>query len=55
VVIIWSMCDGEHENEGIVEELCSKLGESAPKEEIEKAVSDITKELEKVGLLVECK
>jgi len=48
------MCDGKHENKEIVEEFCSKLGENAPKEEIEKAVSDITEQLEKVGLLVKC-
>jgi len=55
VILIWTMCDGEHEDKEIVDDFCSKLGENAPREEIEKAVSDITKQLEKFGLLEKCK
>jgi intergrase/recombinase len=51
VILIWSMCDGERDEKQITDEFCSKLGESAPKEEIEKAVSDIISQLEKFGLL----
>ncbi len=51
VVLIWTMCDGKHETKEIVEDFCSKIGEKAPKEEIEKAVLDITQELEKLGLI----
>ncbi len=54
VILIWTMCDGKHDNEEITKEFCSKLGENAPKEEIEKAVSDITRQLEKFGLLEKC-
>ncbi len=51
VILIWTMCDGKHDSKDIVEEFCSKLGKKVPKEEIEKAVSDITQQLEKFGLL----
>ncbi len=45
------MCDGKHEVKEIVEDFYSKIGKKAPKEEIEKAVLDITQKLEKFGLL----
>jgi len=51
VLLIWTMCDGEHETKEIVENFCLKIGDKAPKEEIEKAVTDITQKLEKLGLL----
>jgi hypothetical protein len=51
VVLIWTMCDGKHETKDIIGEFCSKIGDKAPKEDIEKAVSDITQKLERFGLL----
>lgn len=52
VILIWTMCDGKHEDKEIVEEFCSKIEKKVPKEEIKKAVSGITQKLEKFGLLV---
>lgn len=52
VVLIWTMCDGKHETKEIIGDFCSKIGDKAPKEEVEKAVAGITQKLEKVGLLV---
>jgi len=51
VILIWTMCDGKHETKKIVDEFCSKIGKKAPKEDIEKAVLDITQKLEKFDLL----
>jgi hypothetical protein len=51
VVLIWTMCDGKHDDKEIVNEFCSKIGDKAPKGEIEKAVTDITQKLEKLGLI----
>ena len=49
------MCDGKHEEKDIAEEFCSKLGDKAPKEEVEKAVKDIINQLEKFDLLGKAK
>jgi len=51
VVLIWTMCDGKNGEKEIIEEFCSKIGNKAPKEEIEKAVKDITQKLESFGLI----
>lgn len=51
VILIWTMCDGKKETKDIVDDFCSKIGNKAPKEEIENAVSDIIQKLEKFGLI----
>ncbi|NIO20425.1 MAG: PqqD family peptide modification chaperone [Candidatus Aenigmarchaeota archaeon] len=51
VVLIWTMCDGKHDGKEIVKEFCLRIGDKAPKEEIEKAVLDITQKLEKLDLI----
>lgn len=55
MILIWTMCDGKHEEKEIAEEFCSKLGDKVPKEEVDKAVKDIINQLEKFDLLSKAK